>query len=368
MQDLKRIDFAGGGTAGHLFPALSLAQEFKRRFPSCEIRFWGTKRGVEYRLRRQLGFQLFTIKIRGFRRSFALSNLLIPIELTGSLFFLIFHFLFHRPNLVIGTGGYVSAPVVFAAWIAGISTAVQEQNSYPGVTTRLLSRVAKRVYLTYESSRQYFKNQGKIQVFGNPVRQMTVDADRESAAKKFGLSTDKKTLFVFGGSQGGLGINRLVLGITRQMLEDGRIQILWATGPNHFDKIAQKVGDVKDVHLFAFIEDMYAAYAACDLTLCRAGATTIAELTYLGVPAILIPFPFATADHQKYNAMELEKAGAAKYLPEKETTGDILLETVKGLINDESQLARMKNKMKGMAKPNAAHDIVSDLCNFVLVD
>ncbi len=368
MQELKRIDFAGGGTAGHLFPALSLAQEFKRRFPSCEIRFWGTKRGVEYRLRHQLGFQLSTIKIRGFRRSFALSNFLIPVELPGSLLFLIFHFLFNRSNLVIGTGGYVSAPVVFAARVAGISTAVQEQNSYPGVTTRLLSRVAKRVYLTYDSSRQYFKNQGKIEVFGNPVRQMKVDLDRESAAKKFGLAADKKTLLVFGGSQGGLGLNKLLLGITRQLLADDRIQIVWATGPNHFDKIARESGDLEGLHLFAFIEDMYTAYTACDLTLCRAGATTIAELTYLGIPAILIPFPFATGDHQKYNAMELEKTGAAKYLPESETTGDILLTTIKALIDDDSRLAQMKKKMKGMAKPNAAHDIVSDLCKLILVD
>ena len=366
MDSPSRIEFAGGMTGGHFFPALALAQEFKRRYPSCDIRFWGTKRGIENRLQKSLNFNLKTIKVRGFQRRMTFSNLLIPFELLISFLVVLFTFIFHRPNLVVGTGGFVSGPVLFIASRLGIPTAIHEQNSYPGATTRMLSRWVNSVYLTYESSREYFKNQGILKIFGNPVRSIKKDKSRNEALKHFKLNLEKKTLFVFGGSQGGLGINNLIGEIIKKIVENKKTQVLWATGPSHFEKIKNKFWNLEGLHLCPFIDDMYSAYFVSDLAVCRAGATTLSELTYLGLPAILIPFPHATAGHQEFNAKELEKEKAAKCLIESEITSDQLFQEINDLLNDDKKLSEMKKRMKNLARPNAAADIVSDICDHLL--
>ena len=362
----KKIDFAGGGTAGHLFPALALAQEFQNRFPSCEIQFWGTKKGIEYRLREQIGFKLKTIRIRGFQRKFNLSNIMIPFEILGSMFFLKFYFLFRRPDLVIGTGGYVSGPVLFIASRLGIFTAIHEQNSYPGATTKILSRWVKKIYLSYDESKKYFQWQQKIRIFGNPIREIQGKHSRSAGLDEFGLLPEKKTLFIFGGSQGGLGINKLMIEIVPKLLAEKKIQVIWATGPKHFENIKEQIDTFDGLSIYQFIDKMYLAYAAYDLVICRAGATTVAELTYLGVPAILIPFPYATANHQEFNARELEKAGAAKCIIEKKTSCEELIKTIIELLNNEKILSEMKKNSKNLGRPNAAFDIVSDLCDTLL--
>jgi UDP-N-acetylglucosamine--N-acetylmuramyl-(pentapeptide) pyrophosphoryl-undecaprenol N-acetylglucosamine transferase len=361
-----RIEFAGGMTGGHFFPALALAQEFQRRFPSCDIRFWGTKRGIENRLQKSLNFNLKTIPVRGFQRRITFSNLLIPFELLISFMVVLFTFIFRRPNLVVGTGGFVSGPVLFIASRLGIPTAIHEQNSCPGATTRMLSGWVKSVYLTYESSKKYFKNQEKLKIFGNPVRSVKQEKSKNEAIKEFKLNPEKKTLFVFGGSQGGLGINNLMSEIINKIVENKKSQILWATGPNHLESIKNKFGKLEGLHVYPFIDNMYSAYFASDLAVCRAGATTLSELTYLGLPAILIPFPHATAGHQEFNARELEKEKAAKCLIEKNTTGDQLYQEINDLLNDDNKLSDMKTKMKNLARPNAASDIVSDICDHLL--
>jgi len=364
----KRIEFAGGGTAGHLFPALALAEEFRRNFPFCEILFWGTKHGVEYRLKEKLGYPLRTIQIHGFRRRFAITNFLIPLEFCWSECRLLFHFLWHRPDLVVGTGGYVSGPVVSLATILRINTIIQEQNSFPGMTTRLLSRWVKRVYLTYESSRTFFSKQKKLRVVGNPVRRQPERLDPEPARKLFALRSDCQTLLIFGGSQGGLGLNKLMLEVAPKLLADSTIQIIWATGPAHFERIRGELHGFADLHLFPFIDAMYAAYSVSDLVICRSGATTIAELTYLGKPAVLIPFPFATAGHQEFNARELAKAGAALCFIEDKTSGEQLFTAIKDLLANKNKLMQMQEQMKNLARPNAAYDIVSDVRDTFFID
>lgn len=368
MDSPIKIDFAGGKTGGHFFPALALSQEFKRRFTDCDIWFWGTKKGIEYRLKDSLKLNVKTIRVRGFQRGLNFSNVMIPFELINSLLLVLFTFLCRRPEVVIGTGGFVSGPVLFTASILGIPTAIHEQNSYPGATTRILSKWVNRVYLTYDSSRKYFKNQDKIRIFGNPIRKINQTVSKEDARKAFNLNPKKKTLFVFGGSQGGLGLNNLMTEITHKIVENNRVQILWATGPGHLEKIKNKFGQLDNLFLYPFIENMYSAYMACDLVVCRSGATTLSELTYLGIPAILIPFPFATAGHQEYNARELEKAKAAKCLIENEISGDQLFFEINNLLNNEQKLDEMKKNMKRLAQPNAAVDIVSDICDHLLSD
>ena len=363
---LKRIAFAGGGTAGHLYPAIALAQEFQSRFLRCHIQFWGTKKGVEFHVRDQIEFKSKTIRIRGFRRQIVLSNFMIPFELIGSMFYIFFSFLLNRPDLVVGTGGYVSGPVVFTACFLGVKTAIHEQNSYPGATTKFLSKWVKKVYLTYEVSRKYFKDQSKLQVLGNPVRAMRTNIERKDAQKEFGLQYEKKTLFVFGGSQGGLGINKMMLKIAPLLLSGGKNQIIWSTGPTHFERIKEQLGELEGLHLSPFIDTMDVAYMASDLVLCRAGATTIAELTYLGIPAILIPFPFSASGHQVFNAREVESRGAAKCFLEDEISYEQMCSDIKELLANDQQLNEMKNKMQQLSRPYAAHDIVSDLCSSIL--
>lgn len=363
-----RIHFAGGGTAGHLFPAVAIANEFSHRFPNCEIRFWGTKRGVEFKLKDQLKYPLNLIQIRGFNRKMSLQNLLIPFEFIGSVFKLLFSFIWKRPDLVVGTGGYISLPVVFSAATVRIPTAIHEQNSYPGVSTRVLGKWAKRIYLTYDSSVEYFKHQNRVEVFGNPVRQFDAPTEPELAMEQFNIDNGKKTLFVFGGSQGALGINRLMLNVAPRLVTECKIQIIWVTGPNHYNQIVESVGMYSDIKLHPFITDIYSVFAICDLCVCRAGATTIAELTYLEVPAIMIPFPSATGGHQEYNARDLESKGAAICILEKDLDAEKLFQTIKQTIENEAKLVSMKTNMKSLARPNAAHDIVSDLCDHLILN
>ncbi len=361
-----RIHFAGGGTAGHLYPALAIAKEFSNRFPNCEIAFWGTKKGIEFRLKDQLEYRLNFIRIRGLKRNLTLSNLLIPLEFIASVINLLLQFLWKRPDLIVGSGGYVSLPVVSSAATLRIPTAIHEQNSFPGASTRLLGKLAKRIYLTYESSEKYFKNKEKIRVFGNPVRQIDSLIDPSVAIQEFELDPNLKTLFVFGGSQGALKINEFMIEIAPQLIQECGIQIIWATGSIHYEKISKKMAVHSGLKLFPFIHRIYSAYTGCNLCICRAGATTIAELTYLEVPAILIPFPYATAGHQEYNARDLESKGAAICLLEDDLNADKLFKVIKETINDDVKLSKMKMNMKSLARPNAAHDIVSDLCDTLL--
>jgi len=329
-----------------------------------EIVFWGTRRGIEYRLRSALGFPLQLIPVRGFRRGVVLGNVLVPLALLWSLVRVVMEFLARRPDLVVGTGGYVSGPVGFAAVLLRIPVVLQEQNSFPGATTRLLSRWATRVYLTYESSRRYFgrRVQPKLVVLGNPVREMPALGDRQEGARFFGLEPNKPTLFVFGGSQGALALNRLVAEMVAQLVSDAPVQVLWATGPAHYEKFSEQLGKLPGVRVFPFIERMDLAYAVSDLVLSRAGATTLAELELAGKPAVLVPLPTAAAGHQEVNARELEKAGAAICLLQRDLTPQKLKEAVLTLLQNPDRLRQMGRNMLKLARPHAATDIVSDIC------
>lgn len=364
----KRIHFAGGGTAGHLFPALAIAQEIARRFPDVEVEFWGTKKGIEFRLRDYIAFPLNTISIRGFQRRLTIRNTLVPFQLIMSIIRTILQFSKKRPDLVFGTGSYVSGPVVLAAAALGIPTAIHEQNSRPGMTTRWLGRIARRIYLTYPSSRDSFKHQDRINVFGNPVRDFDRLSRTRKDAKLLNLDPDRKTVFMFGGSQGALRLNMLMKEMVRDLVSPKKIQVIWVTGRLHYEAISKEFGKTRFLTLFDFMQEIHLAYSACDLVICRAGASTIAELTTLGIPAVLIPLPHSAGGHQTANARELESAGAAICLEESEADVTKLRRLIEELLSDPSRLSAMGYKMKQMGRPNAAHDIVSDLFDTLLVD
>jgi len=306
--------FAGGGTGGHLYPALAIAGEIRKLVPGARICFIGTKGKIESRVVPAEGYEFRTLWISGLRRSLSPGNLLVPVKAVVSMIQAWIHLRDLRPRVVIGTGGYVSGPVLLAASMMGIPTLIHEQNSVPGDTTKFLAKRASEVHVSFEETMRRLPPSAKAFVSGNPTRGILQGADRGEALKFFGMDPHdgRRVLLVSGGSLGARPVNSAVLDNIDRVLGMG-LRIVWQTGQTDFDRIAAATRhrSRKDVWTGAFIDRMDYAYAAADLALCRAGATTIAELTRLGKPALLVPYPLAAADHQTLNARSMEKAGAA---------------------------------------------------------
>lgn len=310
MSDI-RIIFAGGGTGGHLYPALALARALEKALSPriCQIRFVGSRRGIEFRQRDTLGYPLELMNIRGISRTLSLRNLLFPFLLLGAMMKSSSLLNSFQPHLVVGTGGYVSGPIVQRAAARGILTAVQEQNSYPGLTTRHLAGKVDRVYLGFAEAIKHLPSKAPVMTTGNPIRAEIGTVDRQSGCAAFDIDPQKKTILALGGSQGAQSINRAVSDGLSDMPES--TQLLWQTGALDYEELKDKHGAEKNVRLFAFTDQIAQAYAASDLAISRAGALTVAELKASGTPAILIPYPHATANHQMMNARSVESKGAA---------------------------------------------------------
>jgi len=347
--------FAGGGTGGHLYPALAIAEQIRSLRPDAEVMFVGTKGRIEARVVPERGYRLFTIWISGLRRKLAISTLLVPVKAVVAFVQSLVILLRIRPAAVVGTGGYVCGPVVLAAAGLGMPTVLQEQNSVPGMTTRILSGFVDEVHVAFDGTRELLKRAARVLVSGNPVRAAVGKVSRGEGARRFGLSPERKTLLVFGGSAGATSINNVMLGLLPD-LAAMQIQVLWQTGERDFGRISAVAGREAGVCVRQYIEEMEYAYAACDLAVCRAGATTVAELTCAGVPSVLVPYPFATADHQTENARALERAGAAVLCPDV-VLGARLGETAKLLFGDPEKLRRMASSAKALGKPEAARVI-----------
>lgn len=358
--------FAGGGTGGHLFPAIAIAQEVKRRAPAADITFIGTRNKIEARVVPGNGFTFKTIWVSGFRRKLTLGNVLFPVKIVVSIvqsFFLMWKI---RPNVVVGTGGYVCGPPLFAASVLGIPTLIQEQNSCPGVTTRLLASRANEVHLSFERSRSYFKRADNLHVSGNPTRESVGKISREEGRSYFNLQPDKQVLLVFGGSLGASSINNAVMKMLDGIIERG-IQLVWQTGENDYERLAVKLKPSAgtssgSILLRSFVDRMEYAYAACDLAVCRAGATTLAELAKAGVVSVLVPYPHAAADHQTENARAMVEAGAAVMIKDADLN-EKLISTVQTLLADKQRLEAMREKARQMGKHDAAAVIARAVVN-----
>ena len=357
-----RVIFAGGGTGGHLYPAIALAEAFKQHVENVQILFIGAPQGIEARVLPSLGYQLKLVPIRGLLRKLTLRNLAVPVRLLQSILKCISIFQHFKPDIVIGTGGYVSGPALLAALLARKKFVIQEQNSFPGLVNRKLGNFAKAIFLSFEESRKFFKGQKKIHVVGNPIRNILTKADthkRSVAAKKWHLDTAATTLFIFGGSQGALKINQIIEDLLPQLSSIAGLQILWMTGQPHYEKFSKQIAQYPSVSVVPYIDDMSLAYALADFVVCRAGASTISELTLCGLPSILVPFPYATADHQTFNARVLERAGAAHVFLEKNLEALSLLNIIQQITREKNTRQRMSDSAKKMGKPNAAEDIVN---------
>ncbi len=359
-----RILFAGGGTGGHLYPAIAIANRLKKMLSgntNFEIAFVGTRRGLEYRIKDELGYPLHLINMRGITRSMAIINLLVPFIMVLALVQSAVLLKKFRPDLVVGTGGYVSWPVLKMAATLGILTVLQEQNSYPGIATRSGSKKAKRIYLGFEEARKFIANSSHAVFTGNPVRSEISQGSRERAIEQFKLKQDKKTILVLGGSQGARAINNAVLKSLRSGLWAGDVQLLWQAGKRDYTDVNQQASGLEwDGALFPFANNMHDVYAAADLVIARAGALTIAEVTACGLPSILIPFPFAAGDHQKKNAESLSSKKAAVLIDEMQLQDkDILMEAVELL--DSPKFSEMKQAVERLTQGRKpAVDVIAD--------
>jgi UDP-N-acetylglucosamine--N-acetylmuramyl-(pentapeptide) pyrophosphoryl-undecaprenol N-acetylglucosamine transferase len=356
-----RIIVAGGGTGGHLFPALAIAEALRRLEPACEILFCGADRGIESEQVPKRGFPLVTLPVRGLRRGRIWENLRVPADFLRSVVLAIRSLRRFRPDVVLGTGGYSSAPAVVAAMLSGVPFVLQEQNSWPGLVTRRLSRWAREVYLSFEDSLRHLRGPSRAVVMGNPVRFQSRKLSRAEARSIFGLPPEGPVVLVFGGSQGARRINEVLLEALPSLLAETNASWLWATGPRHVEGIRQRLDAMpkasERVYVLPFIDHMEAAYCACDLAVCRSGATTLAELAVMGVPSLLIPFPFAAEDHQSRNAQTMAAKGAAVVIRENELTPTRLTATLVELLNQPDRLRQMARAASELARPRAAEEI-----------
>lgn len=362
-----RVIISGGGTGGHIYPGISLAYELKNKDIKNEILFVGTKKGLEAKLIPREGFKFVSINAKGIQRRICWENFTAVIVFFVSLFQSYKIIRNYKPDVVIGTGGYVSGSVVLIAALSGIPTFIHEQNVIPGVTNRFLSRIAKAVFLSFDQSRKYFKHSSRLILTGNPVRFKKLPPIKNKDYHKFKLDPLKKTILVFGGSKGAASINRAVIeGIN---LIKGSIknqwQVLLISGGDDYGEIIDIIGD--DNNIFSvepYLYNIEKAYVLADLVICRAGATTLAEISAYGLPAILIPYPFATNNHQEYNAKILESEGAAILILEKDLSGQRLAKVLFNLINDKKQLEIMSKKSKKLGNLNSAKKIIDFIFDY----
>lgn len=355
---------ATGGTGGHLFPALAVAEAFKERDPANQIVFVGSRRGLESTVLAREGHELKTIEsaaLKGKNWAGKLISLMAVPKSLGQSWGLLHSF---QPHLVLGFGGYASGPVVLTAWASGYKTAIHEQNAFPGLSNRILGRVADRVFLSFQNSAQHFP-QSKILLTGNPVRRKI----RKENAVSVPSTGAKFTLFVFGGSQGAHRLNE-AMGDSLSHLGDlkGKMRIIHQTGDRDYDEVRRFYErEGVEAEVYRFIQDMDQAYGAADLVLCRAGATTLFELMAMGKPSILVPYPYAANDHQTLNAQTLVDAGAALMVADGDLNGVTLSQILRQLSHDRERLKKMGERTGALAQPKAAEKIV-DLCYEMVKD
>ncbi|MBZ4419476.1 undecaprenyldiphospho-muramoylpentapeptide beta-N-acetylglucosaminyltransferase [Myxococcus sp. RHSTA-1-4] len=357
-----KVLIAGGGTGGHLFPGIALAEEVTTRHHGNEVVFVGTERGLEARVVPKEGYPLELVKVQGLKGkslvAFLKALFALPLAFIESFRILARQ----KPDVVVGVGGYASGPVVLVAWLMGIPTAIQEQNALPGITNKILGRVVRVVFIAFDEARRFFPEK-KVQMIGNPIRRKLMDNYLRSH-----VAHERFSLLVFGGSLGARGINQRMIEALDHLgdLKEG-LHFVHQTGKNDLELVRRGYAEKGfQADVVEFIDDMSSAYARADLVVCRAGATTLAELTVCKKASILIPFPHATDNHQEVNARALVDAGAALMFREAELTGQKLAETIRQLKSEPAKLKSMEKKAGLLGRPEAAKEL-ADVCVDLMV-
>ncbi|HOV79784.1 MAG TPA: undecaprenyldiphospho-muramoylpentapeptide beta-N-acetylglucosaminyltransferase [Bacillota bacterium] len=360
-----RFMLTGGGTGGHIYPALAIARGIRDRHPGAEIVYIGTARGMEADIIPKEGLPFIGIAGAGLQRKLSFKNLLVLWQACRGFSQALAAIRRFRPHAVIGTGGYVCGPVVLAAVLCGIPTLIHEQNALPGITNRILSRFVDRVAVTFSDSKKHFPRKEKVRLTGLPVRPEILRTGRKEGMEKLGFKENRFLLLSFGGSRGARTINLAMLYVLERFAGDARLNILHVTGNTGYEEFldrCRKAGvdldNAGNVAVKPYIYDMQDALAAADLVVSRAGAATLAEITALGVPAVLVPYPYASENHQEFNARALEKEGAAVVVPDRDLNGELLCRLISKLLDDPARLGAMASASKKLGKKNALQDII----------
>ncbi len=357
-----RIVFSGGGTGGHIYPAIAVAVTLKKQYPGAQIMFIGARGKMEMEKVPKAGFSIKGLWISGFQRKLTWRNLLFPAKVAVSGVQARRILGRYKPDAVIGFGGYASGATVWMAAQMGIPTVIQEQNSYPGVTNKLLGSKVDKVCIGYQESARFFEKAKNVIWTGNPVRSELQDAiATEKARAMMNLERDKKTVLVLGGSLGARSINEALKWSFDLWKDEENIQIVWQCGKLYYDDYRYcNMANLPFVHIMPFIDDMRLAYYAADVVVSRAGALTVSELAICRKPAVLVPSPNVAEDHQTKNAMTLVEKRAAILLHDNEV-GKRLHELLKSLIRDDDQLRQLSRQIEGFGKPDAVERITDEL-------
>ena len=356
-----RIIMAAGGTGGHVYPAIAIADAFIEKHPDSKVLFVGTRDRMEWQTVPKYGYEIKSVWISGFHRSFTIQNLIFPLKLIISILQSFAILRSFRPDMVIACGGFASGPIGWAAVKMGIPLILQEQNSYPGVTNRILAKQASIIFTAFDDAAKFLPKE-KVHLTGNPVRSKLQKASRYTALTSLGFHSENPVLLVMGGSGGALALNEVMIQQLDKLHNELGLQMIWQCGDKYLKGIINRIDteNYPNLILTDFIEDMSTAYGAADLVVTRAGAGTCSELMAVGLPAVLVPSPNVAGNHQEKNAQSLAASGAAKILTENKLDREFT-STVKMLIYDHKALEQMSDAMLKMAKPDAAQQIVENI-------
>lgn len=360
MQQSINIVISGGGTGGHIYPAIAIANEIKVRYPDSSILFVGAQDKMEMEKVPEAGYDIKGLWISGIQRKITLKNLLFPVKLISSLLKSYKIIKSFKPNIAIGTGGFASGPTLMAASLRRIPILIQEQNSYPGITNRFLAKKASSICVAYDDLERFFPND-RIVKTGNPVREdllsIHIKEKIAEANEHFNLKRKKTTLLILGGSLGARRINELIEA-NLELFKELKVQVLWQCGKLYFDQY-KKYSETKNVGVYAFLNRMDLAYAAADIIISRAGASSVSELCIVGKPSIFIPSPNVAEDHQTKNAKAIANKHGAILIKEEELDSFPLI--FESLLKDKGKQKHLSENIKELAMPNATHLIVNEM-------
>ena len=358
------IMISGGGTGGHIYPALTIYKTLETMV-DANFLYVGTERGLESRIVPKEGIPFTTLPVQGLQRTLSLDTLVTVGKTISSLWKATRLISKFQPDIVIGTGGYVCGPLLLAAALRGIPTLIQDQNVVPGITNKILSRFVDVVAVGYEEATPHFPNAKQVVYTGNPVRPNVVTANREEARAYFGLQETQTAILVAGGSRGARSINKAMLAVHEHYKDREDIKIIHATGTDEYSRVCESLGIQEGEvysptsHIVPYLDNMDMAMAASDMAIFRSGAIGLAELAVRGIPSILIPYPYAAADHQTFNAKAFVEAGASTMIVDKELDGTRLLQSVDAMLEDQECRQRMAQATLQLGKPKAAIEIAT---------
>lgn len=357
-----RLIISGGGTGGHIFPAIAIANTFRERHPDAEILFVGAEGRMEMTRVPEAGYKIIGLWISGLQRSLKFSNLMFPVKLIASYFRARSIVKDFAPDVVVGTGGYASGPIMMAAASKHIPALIQEQNSFAGLVNKQVADKVSKICVAYEGMERFFPKM-KIVLTGNPVRKdiLVINGKRNKALTQFGLESGRKTLLVIGGSLGAKTINESILGGIQKLI-DAQVQVIWQTGKGYYNDYQIQLGkyDLRKIKVFDFLKEMDLAYAAADVVISRSGAIAVSELCIAKKPCILVPSPNVAEDHQTKNAMALVNKQAAQLVKDGDSRTTLVDEALR-LLFDEQRSAMLSENISKLAKPNATNEIVDEI-------